>query len=459
MPPSALPPAPSPPSAPTTATPAHYGYARQDRKAGPREPITARLVANLLECAGVDRIITLDLHQGQIQGFFDIPVNHLSALPLFADYYDAMGFDTDNLVVVSPIITLDLHQGQIQGFFDIPVNHLSALPLFADYYDAMGFDTDNLVVVSPDVGRALDLHQGQIQGFFDIPVNHLSALPLFADYYDAMGFDTDNLVVVSPDVGRAKAAKKLSDMLGCSLAIAHKGRPRHNAAEVMGIIGDIKGKTCIINDDMIDLFADYYDAMGFDTDNLVVVSPDVGRAKAAKKLSDMLGCSLAIAHKGRPRHNAAEVMGIIGDIKGKTCIINEDMIDTAGTLCANVRELKALGAGDIYVCATHGIFSGEIKGKTCIINEDMIDTAGTLCANVRELKALGAGDIYVCATHGIFSGEAVQRLNDAPIVTTLRSSSAWSPTPSPSRWVARSRPTPWPESSPRPSPPCTTSSP
>ncbi len=235
-----------------TAVITHYGYARQDRKAGPREPITARLVANLLECAGVDRIITLDLHQGQIQGFFDIPVNHLSALPLFADYYDAMGFDTDNLVVVSP---------------------------------------------------------------------------------------------------------------------------------------------------------------------------DVGRAKAAKKLSDMLGCSLAIAHKGRPRHNAAEVMGIIGDIKGKTCIINDDMIDTAGTLCANVRELKALGAGDIYVCATHGIFSGEvmgiigdIKGKTCIINDDMIDTAGTLCANVRELKALGAGDIYVCATHGIFSGEAIQRLNDAPIV-------------------------------------------
>ncbi|EEA89585.1 ribose-phosphate diphosphokinase [Collinsella stercoris] len=171
-----------------TAVITHYGYARQDRKAAPREPITARLVANLLECAGVDRIITLDLHQGQIQGFFDIPVNHLSALPLFADYYNAMNFDTDNLVVVSP---------------------------------------------------------------------------------------------------------------------------------------------------------------------------DVGRAKAAKKLSDMLGCSLAIAHKGRPRHNAAEVMGIIGDIKGKTCIINDDMIDTAGTLCANVKELKELGAGDIYVCATHGIFSGE----------------------------------------------------------------------------------------------------
>lgn len=121
-----------------TAVITHYGYARQDRKAGPREPITARLVANLLERAGVNRIITLDLHQGQIQGFFDIPVNHLSALPLFGQYYN-------------------------------------------------------------------DMH-----------------------------FDTDNLVVVSPDVGRAKAAKKLSDMLGCDLAIAHKGRPRHNAAEVMG---------------------------------------------------------------------------------------------------------------------------------------------------------------------------------------------------------------------------------
>ena len=144
----------------------------------------------------------------------------------------------------------------------------------------------------------LDLHQGQIQGFFDIPVNHLSALPLFGQYYNDMHFDTDNLVVVSPDVGRAKAAKKLSDMLGCDLAIAHKGRPRHNAAEVMGIIGDIKGKTCIIND-------------------------------------------------------------------------------------------------------------------------DMIDTAGTLCANVKELKAMGAGDIYVCATHGIFSGPAIERLNDAPIVECL----------------------------------------
>ena len=171
-----------------TAVIPHYAYARQDRKAASREPITARLVANLLEAAGVDRVITLDLHQGQIQGFFDIPVTHLTALYLFGDYFKSKGFDWDNTVVVSP---------------------------------------------------------------------------------------------------------------------------------------------------------------------------DAGRAKHAKKLADYLGCSLAIAHKGRPRHNVSEVMAVIGDIQGKTCIINDDMIDTGGTLVGSINELKKMGAGDIYVCATHGIFSGE----------------------------------------------------------------------------------------------------
>ncbi len=140
-----------------TAVIPHYGYARQDRKASSREPITARLVANLLEAAGVDRVITLDLHSGQIQGFFGIPVTHLTAL-----------------------------------------------------YN-------------------------------------------FGDYFKTKDFDWDNTVVVSPDMGRAKVAKKLSDYLGCEVAIAHKSRPKHNAAEVMGVIGNIVGKTCIINDDMIHL--------------------------------------------------------------------------------------------------------------------------------------------------------------------------------------------------------------
>ena len=174
-------------AASVTAVVPHYAYARQDRKAAPREPITARLVANLMEAAGIDRVITLDLHQNQIQGFFDIPVTHLTALYLFGDYFKSKDFDWDNTVVVSP---------------------------------------------------------------------------------------------------------------------------------------------------------------------------DAGRAKHAKKLADYLGCSLAIAHKGRPRHNVAEVMSLIGEIRGKTCIINDDMIDTAGTLVGSINELKRQGAGDIYVSATHGIFSG-----------------------------------------------------------------------------------------------------
>ena len=223
-----------------TAVLTPYAYARQDRKAAPREPITARLVANLLERAGVDRIITLDLHQGQIQGFFDIPVNHLSALPLFGDYYNAMNLDTENLVVVSP---------------------------------------------------------------------------------------------------------------------------------------------------------------------------DVGRAKAAKKLSDMLGCDLAIAHKGRPRHNAAEVMGIIGNIEGKTCIINDDMIDTAGTLCANVRELKKLGAGDIYVCATHGIFSGpaierlnEARIVECVVADSIpVEVGG-------KIKTITVADEFADAIEAVYVEQSVSKL-------------------------------------------------
>lgn len=171
-----------------TACITHYGYARQDRKAAPREPITARLVANLLERAGVDRVITLDLHSNQIQGFFDIPVTHLTALYQFGDYFKTKDFDWDNTVVVSP---------------------------------------------------------------------------------------------------------------------------------------------------------------------------DMGRAKVAKKLADYLGCEVAIAHKSRPKHNAAEVMGVIGNIVGKTCIINDDMIDTGGTLVGSINKLKEMGAGDIYISATHGIFSGS----------------------------------------------------------------------------------------------------
>jgi ribose-phosphate pyrophosphokinase len=168
-----------------TAVITHYGYSRQDKKSASREPITAKLVANLLTVAGIDRIITIDLHQGQIQGFFDTPVNHLTALPIFADYF---------------------------------------------------------------------------------------------------------------------LEKKLE-------------------------------KVC-------------------------VVSPDVGRAKAAKKLADLLDADLAIMHKTRPDHNVAEMTSVIGEVAGKTCILNDDMIDTAGSVDAAVKTLKQEGAATIHVCATHGLFSG-----------------------------------------------------------------------------------------------------
>lgn len=134
----------------------YYGYARQDRKARSREPITAKLVANMITMAGADRLLTLDLHAAQIQGFFDMPVDHLLGAPLLANYF-----------------------------------------------------LDNNIA----------------------------------------GEDT---VVVSPDHGGVTRARKLAEFLKAPIAIIDKRRPKANVAEVMNIIGDVKGKKCILIDDMID---------------------------------------------------------------------------------------------------------------------------------------------------------------------------------------------------------------
>jgi ribose-phosphate pyrophosphokinase len=131
-----------------------FGYARQDRKAASREPISARLMANLLETAGADRIVTMDLHSDQIQGFFNIPVDTLTSLPILSNY---------------------------------------------------------------------------------IKEKNLK-----------------DIVVVAPDTGRAKVAKKLADRVGAQLAILHKVRGAHHQSEVTHVVGDVKGKTVIITDDMID---------------------------------------------------------------------------------------------------------------------------------------------------------------------------------------------------------------
>ncbi|MBR2749330.1 MAG: ribose-phosphate diphosphokinase [Firmicutes bacterium] len=163
----------------------YYGYARQDRKAKARDPITSKLVADLIVAAGADRVITMDLHANQIQGYFNIPVDHLLGMPILADYFKK---------------------------------------------------------------------------------------------------------------------KELPDMC--------------------------------------------------------VVSPDHGSVTRARSVAELLNCPIAIIDKRRPEPNKSEIMNIIGDIEGKNCIIIDDMIDTAGTICNAAKAIKDLGAKSVYAGATHAVLSG-----------------------------------------------------------------------------------------------------
>lgn len=184
-----------------TAVIPYFGYARQDRKAKPRQPITSKLVADLLTTAGVNRVVTVDLHAAQIQGFFDIPVDEMQALPLLIKYF---------------------------------------------------------------------------------------------------------------------RKKKVQD--------------------------------------------------------LCVVSPDHGGATRARKMSEAFDCPIAIIDKRRPKPNVAEVMGIIGNVEGKNCILIDDMIDTAGTITVGVDMLKQKGAKDVYIACTHGVLSGPAVERlsTCAAKEVVI---------------------------------------------------------------------------------------
>ncbi|MCL2136752.1 MAG: ribose-phosphate pyrophosphokinase [Coriobacteriia bacterium] len=224
-----------------TAVLTHYGYSRQDKKSASREPITAKLVANLMTVSGIDRTICIDLHQGQIQGFFDTPVNHLTALPIFAEYFNSMNL--------------------------------------------------------------------------------------------------------------------------------------HN--------------TC-------------------------VVSPDVGRAKAARKLADLMGADLAIMSKTRPAHNVSDIPTVIGDVRGKTCIVNDDMIDTGGSVINGVDALKAAGAGDVYVCATHGLFSGKAYER---IEEAQMKKV-VVCDTVAVPRSRQNGKIEVISVAGLLA-KAIQNVFDEESVSEL----------------------------------------
>ncbi len=174
-----------------TAVLPHYGYARQDRKSRGREPITAKLIANLITVAGARRMLAMDLHAPAIQGFFDIPVDHLSAIPLLADYFGSKDFTRD----------------------------------------------------------------------------------------------------------------------------------------------------------------------------VVVVSPDTGGVVRAGDLAKRLGAAIGIIDKRRPQPNVSEVMNVIGDVKGKTCIMVDDIIDTAGTIVKGAEALLDRGAAEVYACATHPVLSGQAKQR------------------------------------------------------------------------------------------------
>nr|WP_303727366.1 ribose-phosphate pyrophosphokinase [Denitrobacterium detoxificans] len=221
----------------------HYGYARQERKAAPREPITARLVADMLEAAGATNMISVDLHQNAIQGFFEIPVNHMTAMGIFVDYF--------------------------------------------------------------------------------------------------------------------------------------------------------KNK-------------------GWNPDEVCVVSPDVGRAKAAKKFQTKLDSSIAIMHKDRPRHNQSEITALIGDVTDKICIINDDMIDTAGSLVAAADTLKAKGARAVYACATHGLFSGpayERIANSCI--EEVVVTNAVPVPLERQngkIKVLSVAPLFAKTIKNVFEYGSVAAL-------------------------------------------------
>ena len=173
-----------------TAVIPYFGYARQDRKARARDPITAKLVADIITSAGADRVLTMDLHAAQIQGFFDIPVDHLLGGPILYKHFK----------------------------------------------------------------------------------------------------------------------------------------------------------------DMVD-------------DNFMVVSPDVGSVSRARNVAEKLNCPMAIVDKRRPKANQIEVMNVIGDVKGKTCLMVDDMIDTAGTICQGAEALFNNGAAEIYACCTHAVLSGPAIEK------------------------------------------------------------------------------------------------
>ena len=218
-----------------------YGYARQDRKARGREPITAKLMADILQCAGITRVVTIDLHAAQIQGFFNIPLDHMPAAPVLADYIKQ---------------------------------------------------------------------------------------------------------------------KNLKDM--------------------------------------------------------IVVSPDLGGVSRARVFAERLNCSLAIIDKRRPEPGVAEVMNLIGSVEGKTAIMVDDMVDTAGSLTEGAKALKKFGAKEVYACCTHPVLTAPAISRIAAseITELVVTNTIPLAPEKKhpKIKVLSIAPILAETMLRIFNDWSVSQL-------------------------------------------------
>ena len=227
-----------------TAVIPYFGYARQDRKAKARDPISAKLCADLITTAGADRVLTMDLHAPQIQGFFDIPVDHLLGVPILVPHF-------------------------IEKFKD------------------------------------------------------------------------------------------------CK-------------------------------------------------DDIVVVSPDLGSVTRARKFAERMDTPLAIVDKRRPKANVSEVMNIIGDVKDKTVILVDDMIDTAGTLCNGANAIvEKGGAKEVYACATHGVLSGpaiERIEKSAIKELVLLDTIPLGEKKCSKIQMIPVAPVFAEAIERIYEDKPVSPL-------------------------------------------------
>jgi ribose-phosphate pyrophosphokinase len=211
-----------------------YGYARQDKKSSPREPISARVVAKCLEGVGVDRVVTMDLHAGQVQGFFHVPVDHMTAMPMLTQWFIDQQF----------------------------------------------------------------------------------------------------------------------------------------------------------------------------TEELVIVSPDAGRVKLTRNFGRKVGARIALMEKERPAQQVAEIGYVVGDVEGKTAVLVDDMIDTAGTLCAAAETVLDKGATRVIACATHGVFSDPAYERLAYENSGIERIVVTDTIPLRQ----GAPDnITVLSTSGTFA-DSIRRI-------------------------------------------------